>query len=154
MLSQAYEQNRLVSQAFSAKIGETGQAACRMNEALSAEKFRSAGLGKRLFAYIAQSYAGKKLALHFEEDLTPAANRELCDKIADYAQMAVTLSGNDTAGYSLCIISRTEDAKALGTEAAKVLRGRGGGKKEAFQGSLSASKQEIEQYFARVCDNG
>lgn len=149
LLSDAYEQNRLVSQAFSAKIGETGQAACRMNEALSAEKFRSAGLEKRLFGYIAQGYAGKPVALHFEENLTPNANRELCDAIADHATVAVTLSGNDETGYSICIISRTEDAKAMGMEAVKALNGRGGGKKEAFQGNIKASCREIEDYFAQ-----
>ena len=147
LLSDAYEQNKQVSQAFSAKIGETGQAARRMNETLAAEKFRSTGLEKRLFAYIAQGYAGKTLALHFEENLTPNGNRELCDAIADFAAVAVTLSGTDENGYSICVISRTQDAKAIGTEAAKALNGRGGGKKEAFQGNLRASRQEIEAYF-------
>ena len=151
ILSRAFDQNRQVSQAFSAKIEETGQAARRMNETLTAEKFRSAGLEKRLFSYVAQSYAGKKLALHFEENLSAGANRELCDAIANCAEVAVTLSGNDETGYSLCIISRTEDAKTLGADAVKALRGRGGGKKEAFQGSVSATEQEIRQYFNGVC---
>ena len=150
ILSKAYDQNRQVSQAFSAKIEETGQAARRMNEALSSEKFQRAALEKRLFHYIAQSYAGKTLAVHFEENLSASANRELCDAIAACAQVAVTLSGNDNDGYGLCIISRTQDAKALGTDAVKALRGRGGGKKEAFQGSISATKQEIEQYFSTI----
>lgn len=148
LLSDAYEQNKQVSQAFSAKMGQTGQAARRMNEALNAEKFRSAGLEKRLFGYIAQGYAGQAQAVHFEDDLTPNGNRELCDAIADFATVAITLSGTDENGYSICIISRTEDAKAIGTEAAKALNGRGGGKKEAFQGNLRASRQEIEAYFA------
>ena len=148
LLSDTYEQNKQVSQAFSAKIGETGQAARRMNETLAAEKLRSASLEKQIFSYVAQGYAGKQLALHFEEDLTPNGNRELCDKIADFAVVAVTLSGNDENGYSICIISRTEDARAIGTEAAIALNGRGGGKKEAFQGNLKASRQEIEAYFA------
>ena len=147
LLSDAYEQNKQVSQAFSAKIGETGQAARRMNEALTAEKFRSAGLEKRLFAYIARGYAGEKIAVHFEENLTPNANRELCDAVADFAAVAVTLSGTDEAGYSICIISRTEDAKTIGTEAAKALNGRGGGKKEAFQGNIKATREEIVAYF-------
>lgn len=148
LLSDAYEQNKLVSQAFSAKLGETGQAARRMNEALTAEKYRSAGLEKRLFGYIAQGYAGKEMALHFEEDLTPNGNRELCDKIAQCAPVAVTLAGNDEAGYSICIISRTRDAKAIGTEAVRALDGRGGGKREAFQGSVRACRKEIEDYFS------
>ena len=150
ILSRAFEQNKQVSQAFSAKIDQTGQAARRMNEALTAEKIQRAGLEKRLFSYIAQGYEGKNLALHFEENLSAGANRELCDAIADCAKVAVALSGNDKDGYSLCIISRTEDAKMLGADAVKALRGRGGGKKEAFQGSVSAAKQEIEQYFAEI----
>ena len=149
LLSNTYEQNKQVSQAFSAKLGETGQAARRMNDTLTAEKFRSAGLEKRLFAYIAQGYAGQKTAVHFEENLTPNGNRELCDAIAEFATVAITLSGTDENGYSICIISRTEDAKTIGTEAAKALNGRGGGKKEAFQGNIKASRREIESYFAQ-----
>ena len=147
LLSAAYQQNKLVSQTFSAKILETGAAATRMNDALAAEKFRAAGLEKRLFAYIAQSYAGKTLAVHFESALSPVANRELCDAIAEYATVAVTLSGNDESGYSICIISRTQDTKALGAAATANLGGRGGGKREAFQGSTPACRQEIAAFF-------
>ena len=147
MLNVAYDQNRQVSQAFSAKVQETGQAARRMNDALAAEKFRASGLEKRLFEHIAKGYAGKSLALHFEDSLTPAANRILCDTIAEQAAVAVTLSGNDREGYSLCIISRTQNAKELGANAAQALNGRGGGKPDAFQGTVSASRQQIESYF-------
>jgi alanyl-tRNA synthetase len=147
MLNAAYEQNKQVSQAFSAKIGETGLAAQRMNEALAAEKFRANTLEKQLFTQIAQGYAGKTLALHFAKDLTPNSCRELCDAIADFAKIAVTVSGTDENGYCLCILSRTEDAKALGDAAAKALNGRGGGKKEAFQGRISATQGQIENFF-------
>ncbi len=149
MLNTAYEQNKQVSQAFSAKIQETGLAAHRMNEALAAEKFRANTLEKQLFSQIAQGYAGKELALHFASDLTPNNCRELCDAIADFAKIAVTLSGNDETGYCLCVLSRTEDAKALGDAAAKALNGRGGGKKEAFQGRISATRGQIENFFAQ-----
>lgn len=149
ILSHAYDQNKQVSQAFSAKIGETGSAARRMNEALSAEKFRAAALEKQLFAQIAQGYAGKDLALHFSKDLSPTSCRELCDAMAEVAKVAVTLSGSDETGYCLCILSRTGDAKALGDAAAKALNGRGGGKKEAFQGRISATQGEIENFFAQ-----
>jgi len=146
-LNRAYDQNKQVSQAFSAKLEETGAAARRMNEALAAEKFRAGALEKRLFGYIAQSYAGKALAVHFEEGLTPTANRELCDAMAECCTVAVALSGTDANGYSLCIISRTEDVKALGSEAVKALQGRGGGKPNAFQGSVRAARGKIESWF-------
>ena len=147
ILSAAYDQNRQVSQVFSAKMQETGQAARRINEALAAEKFRAINLEKRLFGYIGQGYAGEKLAVHFQEGLTPGANRELCDTISRYATVAVTLSGMDSSGYSLCVVSRTEDAKAIGIAAVQALGGRGGGKREAFQGNIPASEEEIRAYF-------
>lgn len=149
ILNSAYEQNKQVSQAFSAKIGETGLAARRMNEALAAEKFRTNALEKQLFAHIAQGYAGKTIAVHFAKDLSPNSCRELCDAIADFAKVAVTLSGSDETGYCLCVLSRTEDAKAIGDAAAKALNGRGGGKKEAFQGRISATQGQIEYFFAQ-----
>ena len=149
MLNAAYEQNKQVSQAFSAKIGETGAAAHRMNEALAAEKIRASALEKQIFFHIAQTYAGKPLAVHFAKDLSPNSCRELCDAIAEVAKVAVTLSGNDETGYCICVFSRTEDAKSLGDAVAKALNGRGGGKKEAFQGRISATQGEIENFFAR-----
>ncbi len=152
VLGDAYDQNRLVSQAFSAKILETGDAAERMNEALTAEKFRSAGLEKRLFDFVAKTYAGQALAVHFEQDLSPNANRELCNAIAQTCKVAVTLSGSDKTGYSLCIISREEDAKALGVALISALGGRGGGKREAFQGTTPAARADIEKFF-QDCPN-
>ncbi len=153
LLSRVYEQNRQVSQLFSAKILETGPAAKRINDTLAAEKFRATALEKRLFDYIAQSYAGEKLALHFEENLTPAQNRMLCDAMAKQCGIAVALSGSDKTGYSLCIISRTEDAKALGQQATTLLGGNGGGKREAFQGNLSASAGKIREFFRQIYEN-
>ena len=147
LLNTAYEQNKQVSQAFSAKIPETGAAARRMNETLAAEKLRANTLEKRLFSQIAKGCAGKNLALHFETDLTPTGCRELCDAMAECCTVAVALSGTDADGYSLCIISRTEDVKALGSEAVKALQGRGGGKPNAFQGSVRAARREIESWF-------
>jgi len=147
LLDQVYRQNKLVSQAFSAKILETGEAARKMNEMLAAEKFRAAGLEKRLFVYTAEAYAGKEFALHFEEGLSPAAVRELADTMADQCQMAAVLSGSDEAGYSICIVSHSQDVRSVGAGAVKALQGRGGGKPAAFQGSVKATRRQILAYF-------
>ena len=149
ILATIFDQNRQVSQAFSAKIWETGAAANRMNETLAAEKFRSASLEKQLFSYIAKEYAGTSLALHFSESLTPAANRELCNAIAQQADVAVTLTGTDDTGYGICIISRSQNAKTLGAAAVAALGGRGGGKAEFQQGRVTATRLQIEQFFGK-----
>ena len=148
LLGEVYEQNRQVSQAFSAKILETGGAALRMNEALAAEKFRATALEKRLFAAIAEAYRGAGNVVHFEKDITPGSVRELADAIASVCGgAAAVLSGVDGQGYSLCLVHKSADVKAIGTAAAQALCGRGGGKLGFFQGNLQAVRTEIERFF-------
>ena len=148
LLSRVYEQNRLVSQAFSAKILETGAAAQKMNDALAAEKYRATGLEKRLFAAIATGFAGKGDVVYFAEDLPSAAVRELADSIAQSCGgTAAVFSGSENA-YSVCLVSKSADIAALGKEMNHTLNGRGGGKPGFFQGSVHATRAQIEDFFA------
>ena len=140
-----YEQNRLVSQAFSAKVLETGAAAQKMNEQLAAEKFRANMLQKKAFQATAANYTGKGNVLHFGEDLTPGEVRELADAIAAVCGGIAAVAAENGESYALCLIG--DGAKELGAEAAKALNGRGGGKPGTFQGSVSAGKEEIVAFF-------
>ena len=144
-MCRVYDQNRLVSQTFSAKVLQTGEAARQMAEQLATEKLRSAGLEKRVFASIAQGYAGCGNVLHFEEGLTSGGVRELADAIADRCGgVAAVLSGEE-GNYSLCLISRQQDVRPLGKELMEALKGRGGGKADCFQGRVQAIREEIEK---------
>lgn len=147
LYQQIFEQNRQVSQTFSAKILETGSAARKFNDMLTQEKYRAIGLQRKIFGAIAQSYAGKERAVHFETDLQPGQVRELADAIAEKTDTAIVYSGCDATGYSICILSKTQDTRALGKEVNAALNGRGGGKPGAFQGSLKATKEQIEAFF-------
>ena len=147
LYQQIFEQNRQVSQTFSAKILETGAAARKFNDMLTQEKYRAIGLQRKIFGAIAQSYAGKERAVHFEADLQPGQVRELADAIAEKTDTAIVYSGCDATGYSICILSKTQDTRALGKEVNAALNGRGGGKPGAFQGSLKATKEQIEAFF-------
>ena len=150
LLNEAYEQNRQVSQAFSAKIEETGAAARRMNEVEAALKYQVAGLQKRIFAGIADSCTSKGDVVHFEEGLDNNAVRELADAIADKCGgTAAVLSGCDESGYAFCLVTREGDLRTLGKEMTKVLNGRGGGKPAFQQGRVQAKKAEIEAFFAQ-----
>lgn len=147
LYQQIFEQNRQVSQTFSAKILETGSAARKFNDMLTQEKYRAIGLQRKIFGAIAQSYAGRERAVHFEADLQPGQVRELADAIAEKTDTAIVYSGCDATGYSICILSKTQDTRALGKEVNAALNGRGGGKPGAFQGSLKATKEQIEAFF-------
>ena len=138
-----WEQNKMVSAAFSAKPLETGAAAVRMNEALAQEKFRATGLQKRLLDTVADSYVNCGDAVHFAEDLAPAQVRELADKIAAKCSGTAAVF----CGSSFCLVNHNGDVKELGQKLTAAFNGRGGGRDGVFQGSLSATRTQIEKFF-------
>ena len=151
LLNEAYEQNRQVSQAFSAKIQETGAAARRMNEVEAQLKYQIAGLQKRIFSDIAAGFAGRGDVVHFEESLDNTAVRDLADAIAEVSGgTAAVFSGSDDGGYAFCLVTREGDLRQLGKDMTRALHGRGGGKPAFQQGRVQAAKAEIEAFFAQA----
>ena len=151
LLNKAFDQNRLVSQAFSAKWPETGEAARKMNEALANEKYRAAGLQKRIFEMIAKSYVNRGNAVHFEDGLESAEVRMLADAIAEICGgMAAVFSGADGEGYGFAMVTRDGDLLPVGKKMTAALHGRGGGKPNFQQGRVEATKQQIEAFFEEV----
>jgi len=137
-----------VSQAFSAKPGQTGEAAARVNQELEDRKYRITALERRLWTLTARSYAGSRNILHFEEPLSGTALRELTDALADSCSgIAAVFAGSDETGYSFCLASREQDLTALGRKMTQTLTGRGGGKPHFQQGSVKATKEAIEAFF-------
>ena len=147
-LTAVFDQNKQVSQLFSAKLLETAEAAQKAANSLAAEKQRSAALEKQVLGYIAESYVNQPNSLHFAEGMSGAALRELADQMSHRcAGFAAVFSGSDEAGYSYCLASKDQDLRPLGKEMTAALCGRGGGKPEFQQGSLKATRQQIESYF-------
>ena len=144
LLNAAYDQNRQVSQAFSAKIMETGEAARKMNDRLAQAEFRVAGLERRIFHSIAKGYENQGDAVHYEPDLTPAALRYLADAIGSCCGGTAAVF---TDGGAMCLVNKNGDVKALGDALCQRFGGRGGGKPGYFQGSLKAEWPEISQFF-------
>ena len=150
LLTAVFDQNRLVSQAFSAQIFQTGAAAAKMNELLEQEKFRAGRLERQLFESIAKSYVNCGNVLHFQDDLSGVGVRDLADKIADRCGgMAAVFSGSDDTGYSFCLVTRQGDLRQFGKDMTAALCGRGGGKPGFIQGSVKATRQEIEAFFGQ-----
>ena len=150
ILNAVFDQNRQVSQAFSAQITETGEAARRMNDTLSQLKYRISCLEKQIFQTVAQGYAGAGDVLYFGENLDSVGIRELADAIGSTCGgTAAVFSGSDDAGYGYCLVTRSGDLRSLGKEMNIALRGRGGGKPICIQGRVQASKAEIEAFFKK-----
>jgi alanyl-tRNA synthetase len=143
LLNAAYDQNRQVSQTFSAKIFETADAARTVSKRLAEAEYRANALQKQIFDQIAAGYAGKGNVLLRRPDCPPADLRELADRIANVCGgIAFVYSGSN-----ICLASRTDDLKELGKELKTRFNARGGGKPGYFQGTLTATPEELEAFF-------
>ena len=136
-------QNKQVSQILSARPLETGAAAQQLKDSLAGEKYRAAGLESRIFDKIAEGFAGQKTAFCFEEGLEPAGVRQLAEKLSKVANLAGVFSQKD-GKYNLCLAGSPEAVKGLGTTLSQSLGARGGGKPGFWQGSVTATKEELE----------
>ena len=151
-ICRVFEQNRQVSQLLSAKMPETAGAVAKLSEQLSAEKFRATSLEKQVFAAIAAGYENQGDVVHFAQGLSSSGIRELADAIgAVCGGTAAVFSGTDASGYMLCLISKDGDVKELGTGLTRSFGGRGGGKPGSLQGSITATRQEILDFFRNNC---
>ena len=145
-LNTAFDQNRQVSQAFSAKLFETAEAARKMNERLSAAEFRSSELERKIWDTVARRYEGRGDVFHYDPDLTPAQTRELADWIAKCCNgRAAVLGGREP--LSLCLLHPGGDVKELADAVKTELNGRGGGKQGIFQGVVNVPVDRVLQFF-------
>ncbi len=147
-MQRIFLENRQISQTLSAKMTETAAAVSKLTDICAAEKYRAAGLEKKVSQLTAAIYRGHANVLHF----APAGSnvRELAGQIAAVCRgFAAVCAGSDETGYSLCIASRQQPVRELGTVAMQALNGKGGGRELAFQGTVGASREEIEHFFHR-----
>ena len=147
-LSRVYEQNRQVSQAFSAKVLETGAAAQRALEALAAEKLRANTLQSQLFDRIAGDYVNQKNVLHFAPPLEGGQLRELAEKISARCEGYCAVFSEKEGGFSYCLAQPGGDLRQLCKELNTCLNGRGGGKPPFQQGTVQATRADIEKFFS------
>ena len=148
-LQQVFTQNRQISQALSAKPLETAGAVKKLQDTLSEEKFRSTGLQKQIFAGIAKDYVNQKNVLHFADPLEPGQVRELADTIAQGCTGWAAVFSPREGGYSYCLGSREADLRQLGKAMTSALNGRGGGKPNFQQGTVSAEEAAIREFFEK-----
>lgn len=146
-IAAVYEQNRQVSQVFSAKVLETGLAAQKATEALAAEKLRANTLQSQLFDRIAEDYVNQENVLHFAPPLDGGALRELAEKISAQCSGYAAVFCLKEGGFAYCLAQPGGDLRQLCKDMNGALNGRGGGKPPFQQGTVSATGEEIRTFF-------
>ena len=147
LLCGTYEQNKQISGLLSAKPLETAAAAARMQQELNDTKFRLGQLEDKLFGMQAESYKGVGDVLLFEEGLKPDALRRLTDAVMTACGGRCAVFSKTETGYQYAIGQHGGDLREFTKEMNEKLGGRGGGKPNFVQGSVTADRQAIEAFF-------
>ena len=93
---------------------------------------------------------GVAIMLLIEGDMEPVEVRKCTDAILDTCSgVAAFFAGNDKDGYKYAIGQREGDVRELVKQVNKELNGRGGGKPFFAQGSLKATRKQIEIFFEK-----
>ena len=150
LMQQIFEQNRQVSQNFSAKMLETGTAAAKMNEQLAAEKLRANSLQTQLLRQTAKGYENAGNVVHFEENLASAQLRELTDAIAKVCGGRAAVFSGSGENWNVCMLHPGGDLSPVIGALKAAFCVRGGGKPGSFQGTVTASRQQMEDLLTKL----
>ena len=147
-LSQVWEQNHQISNLLSAKTMQTSGAVRRLLEENAALKSRILTMEEQQFAALAQRYAGHGDVVVFESGLSPDSLRRLCGAVqAACGGRCACFSGKDGSGYQYAVGQPGGDLRPLAKALNQALQGRGGGKPDFIQGTVSASQDQIQAFF-------
>lgn len=137
-----------ISSMLSARQDALSAAVSRLVLEQHVTRERAAALEARIFSLRAQALSHAPFALIFEEDLSPDALRRFANTLLSYdIAFCAVLSGQD-GNYRYALASAQGDLRQTVQTFNERLHGRGGGKAGFAQGSVCASRAEIEAFFS------
>lgn len=146
--AQKLENTKKISTLLSVKPENTAEAVDKLLNSFNRLKLEYGALKMQLLEQKVEAIrAGEKSVVLFERDLSPVDVRKLADRLQEKAEFSAVFCGDDAEGYKYVIISSKLDATNFGKELNRALNGRGGGRNPMIQGSVSASRFEIEAFL-------
>ena len=146
-LTGTWEQNLAVSRALSAKPMQTAAAVERLQCELESVKLRCAALETADCARKAAEYADKGDVLLLEGPMSADSVRRLCDAVLDTCGGRCAVFAGEDGNFKYAIGLRGGDVRPLVKALNTVLNGRGGGKPDFAQGSVTANEADIRAFF-------
>ncbi len=141
----AYE----ISSLLKAKVDEITPAVERVMAQLHEARMAYSNLKKDIFALKASEASGEKY-IAFDNGGSADDARIFADMLAEKVTVAAAFSGDDENGYKYAVVSRTQDVREIGKAINAACSGRGGGKPDMVQGSVSASRSEVEKIWNNI----
>lgn len=138
-----------ISNLLKAKTEEITEAVERTLEKLKESAYAYSALKKEIFILKAKDAEGEKF-LAFDDSGSADDARIFSDMIAEKVGIAAVFSGSDENGYKYAITARNADVREIGKSLNAACSGRGGGKPDMVQGSVAATKEQIEEFWKNI----
>ena len=140
---------RAISQALSAREDRIVEAVERIKRENYQQRGELMNLANALLECKVEAVIpGTERVIMIEHGLEGNQPRELVNKLLDkQVGVACVFAGKDEDGYRYVIGSRTQDVRGLAKEINASLCGRGGGKPEMVQGSVSCLQEQIQAFW-------
>lgn len=143
------EQMRHVSMAISAKQSEIADGVYRMLDEIGRMKGRISLLERELMAYkldMIEQTEGNILIFEAEGDMLALRNF-VNGAVKKTEGLCAVFAGDDERGYKYIIASERIPLRAISKKISESLGGKGGGSDVMIQGSVTASREQIEKLF-------
>lgn len=140
---------KAVMRSLSAKEELVAEAVEHLKEENLELKGRLAQMQRELLLYRAKEVPeGQKAVCVFDGGLTGNGPRELMNMILDRgAGICAVFTGAEKTGYRYVLGSRSADVRELCSRLNEAFAGRGGGKPEMMQGSVTGTAEEIRRFI-------
>ena len=143
------KQNRLVSNLTSAKQDETAAAVERLKNENEKLKYDIVGLTRELLSLKSQSIAPEDRIIIFDSKLDGKLLQDFAISIMDKAGDFAACFCGENGSYRYSIVSNRVNLQPLCKALNSQFSGRGGGKPEIVQGSITTGAQEALTEFLR-----
>lgn len=143
------EQIKRISMAISAKQSEVAEGVCRVLSDMESLKVQLSALKREKMQMKLESIMDTENSIIvFEDNDDMLALRNFVNGAVKKTQkLCAVFAGDDEKGYKYIIASENIPLRALSKEISLSLGGRGGGSDVMIQGSVTATRDQIEEFF-------
>ncbi len=141
------KQNRLVSNLTSSKQDETSAAVERLKNENEKLKYDIVGLTRELLALKADSIVPEKKIIIFDEKLQGKLLQDFAISLMNKSEKFTACFCGENGSYRYCITSKQVNLQPLAKALNSSFSGRGGGKPEIVQGTVSAESENSIREF-------
>ena len=138
-------QNRLVSNLTSSKQDETAAAVARLKKENESLNYTIVGLTRELLALKSESIKEDSRIIVFDNKLQGKLLQDFAISLMDKASEFAACFCGENGSYRYCIVSKQVNLQGLCKALNGAFSGRGGGKPEIVQGSLSGDETAIRE---------